>query len=92
MKAIALVIVHSGFADIAAPEHVDVRVIDQDNIEAGDAPPEIPRGIGFEHELDRSGMEEGKDYTWEDRRISGERRVKSVDAGAYLRRVRQRRT
>ena len=92
MKAIALVIVHSGFADIAAPEHVDVRVIDQDNIEAGDAPTELPRDVGFDFLVAESGMEEGKDYTWEDRRISGERRVKSVDAGAYLRRVRQRRT
>lgn len=66
MKAIALVIVYRGVAEVVAPDHVDVRVIDQDNIGAGDAPPEFPRGVGWEHELARSGMEEGKDYTWEE--------------------------
>lgn len=65
MKAIALIIVHGGVADVAAPAHVYVRVIDQDNIGAGDAPPALPRGIGFEALVAECGMEEGKDYIWE---------------------------
>ena len=65
MKAIALVIVSGGVADFCAPPHVDVRVIDQDNIGAGDPPAELPRGIGFEELLAGTSMEEGKDYVWE---------------------------
>lgn len=65
MKAIALVTVSGGVADVSAPEHVDVRVVDLDNIEAGDGPTELPRGIGFEALVAEAGLEEGKDYTWE---------------------------
>ena len=65
MKAITLVIVHGGVADVAAPAHVDVRVIDQDNIAAGDGPTELPRDIGFEALVEEAGMVEGNDFVWE---------------------------
>ena len=65
MKAIALVHVQGGVAYTQAPDHVDIRTIDSDNIKAGDPPVELPRGIGFEKLVEFEGLEEGKHYVWE---------------------------
>ena len=65
MKEIALVIVHGGVAYVAAPKHVDVRVIDQDNIKAGDEPTELPRNVGFEFPNDW-----GRTFTYHDAPLS----------------------
>lgn len=65
MKAIALVVVCGGVAEAYAPEHVDVRVIDLDNIQGGDEPGGLPVGIGFEELAVEAGLEAGKDFTWE---------------------------
>lgn len=66
MKAIALVVVSGGVAYAYAPEHVDVRVIDQDNLEQGfDAPDNLPQGVGFEELAAEAGLEIGKDFNWE---------------------------
>jgi len=63
----ALVIVHGGVADVAESSACDVRVIDQDNIEAGNPPTELPRGVGFEALVAAcSGLTEGEDYVWVD--------------------------
>ena len=48
MKAIALVVIRCGVAEVYEPRHVDVRVVDLDNIKAGDGPGELPAGMGFE--------------------------------------------
>lgn len=47
-KAIGLVVVLGGVAEVHAPRHVDIRVVDIDNIKAGDEPLELPAGVGFE--------------------------------------------
>lgn len=65
MKAIALVVVRGGVAEVYAPEHVDVRVVDLDNIESGDDPEPLPPGIGFEELAEGAGLEPGKDFAWE---------------------------
>ncbi len=62
MKAIALVVVYRGVADVYSPDHVDVRVVDLDNTEAGDDPPVIPTGVGFEDLCDRAGLVNGTHY------------------------------
>ena len=48
IPAIALVVVRGGVAEVCEPPHVDVRIVDLDNIEAGDPPVDLPAGIGFE--------------------------------------------
>ena len=65
MRAIALVTVSGGVAETFTPEHVDARVIDLDNIKAGDDPVELPRGIGFEALVEEAFLEAGTHYTWE---------------------------
>ncbi len=77
MKAIALVIVAGGVADEVAPPHVDVRIVDIDNIKAGDSPPGLPRDVGFEDLVRRAQLIEGEEFTWEDRRSGDVRRVSS---------------
>lgn len=64
MKAIALIVVKGGVAYAYAPEHVDVRVVDRDDIEA-ETPYELPPGIGFEELAAEAGLEAGEDFTWE---------------------------
>lgn len=64
MKSIALIVVKGGVAYAYAPEHVDVRVVDRDDIEA-EVPYELPPGIGFEELAVEAGLEAGKDFTWE---------------------------
>ncbi len=67
MKAIALVVVSGGVAEVYEPEHVDVRVVDLDYIAAGEEPCFLPAGVGFEALVERTDLVEGKDYTWEQR-------------------------
>lgn len=63
----AIVIVHGGVGEVIEGQGADVRVIDQDNIAAGDPPMSLPRGEGFEALLARcSGLVEGHDYVWEE--------------------------
>jgi hypothetical protein len=65
MKAIALVVVMGGVAEEYAPEHVDCRIIDLDNITGpGDPIPELPAGMGFEELAERAGLEVGKDVVF----------------------------
>lgn len=64
MKAICLVVVAGGVAEEYTPEHVDCRIVDCDNIGAGDEPAELPRGMGFEALVERAGLTEGEDYVW----------------------------
>ena len=54
MKAIGLVVIAGGVADVFTPTHVDVRVVDIDNIKAGDPPVELPSDIGFEELVARA--------------------------------------
>lgn len=66
MKAIALVVVCGGVAEVYAPEHVDVRVVDLDNAMAGDdTNTGLPRGIGFEELAADAGLEVGDGFYWE---------------------------
>jgi len=63
--ASALVVVHEGVAESVESPSVYLVILDQDNIAAGDAPPELPRGQGFEELLTQmSGLKEGRDYTF----------------------------
>ena len=66
MKAICLVVVDGGVAYTYAPEHVDVRMVDADNIEAGDEPTVLPRGVGFEKLVEDAGLTEGPFFIWEE--------------------------
>lgn len=67
MKAIALVVVRGGVADVYAPEHVDVRVVDLDNISTGDDPEPLPQDVGFDELVEEAGLEAGLHYYWEGR-------------------------
>jgi len=58
MKAIGLVIVSGGNAEDYTPEHVDVRIVDLDNIKAGDPKVELPSGIGFEELVKKADISE----------------------------------
>ena len=66
MKAICLIVVTGGVAYSHAPEHVDVRIADLDNADAGDDLETLPRGVGFEKLVEDAGLEEGLDFEWED--------------------------
>ena len=68
MKAIALVVVLGGVAYTYAPDHVDVRIIDLDNIRDGDDPEPLPRECGFEELVNKAMLEAGTDYYWEGRK------------------------
>ena len=65
MKAIALVVVDRGSVDVYEPNHVDVRVVDLDNIKQGDDPTPLPPGVGFETLVLAAELVEGEDYVWE---------------------------
>lgn len=43
-----LVVVTGGVAEVYTWQHVEARVVDVDNIKAGDPKPVLPRGMGFE--------------------------------------------
>lgn len=65
MKAIALVVVRGGVAGVYAPEHVDVRVVDLDDINDGDDPVALPQGIGFDALAEEARLDAGFHYYWE---------------------------
>lgn len=67
MKAIALVVVRNGMAEVYAPENVDVRVVDLDSIRNGDDPEPLPQDIGFDDLVSEAGLEAGIHYYWEGR-------------------------
>ncbi len=56
MNAIGLVVVDRGCARTFAPLHVDLRLVDLDDIRRGDFPPVLPTGIGFEELATRAGV------------------------------------
>ncbi len=64
-RAPALVVVSGGVAETYAPAHVDVRLVDMDNIRTGDAPPTLPAGVGFERLCEEAGLEIGKEVMFE---------------------------
>jgi len=64
MKAICLVVIRQGVANTYAPQHVNVQIVDLDNIEAGDGPVELPEGMGFEVLVKEANLEENTDYRW----------------------------
>ena len=61
-KAVCLVVVSGGVAWVYAPEHVDCRVVDMDNIGAGDPPEELP-DIGFRELAAEAELVEGEHFT-----------------------------
>jgi hypothetical protein len=58
MKAIALVTVYGGVAEVCEPQDVDVRIVDLDNIKAGDPPVDLPAGRGFEELCTEAGLDD----------------------------------
>ena len=56
MKAISLTVVYKGVAETYAPEHVDARVVDCDNIDCGDGKVLLPKGVGFEELVKDAGL------------------------------------
>jgi hypothetical protein len=62
IPAIGLVVVSGGIAQDYAPPHVDIRIIDIDNIKAGDEKAELPRDVGFEELVKTAGVEEFVTY------------------------------
>ena len=60
--AIGLVVVSGGIAQDYAPPHVDIRIVDIDDIKNGEAKTELPRDIGFEELVKTAGVEEFVTY------------------------------
>jgi hypothetical protein len=56
--AIALVVVRGGVAEVCEPSDVDVRIVDLDDIKAGDPPVDLPAGRGFEKLCAKAGLDE----------------------------------
>lgn len=68
MRAICLVVVRGGVAEVYAPEHVDCRVVDLDDAEGWHGPHipnTLPRDIGFEALVAEADLIEGTDYVYE---------------------------
>ena len=63
-KSIGLVVVSRGVAQEYTPRHVDIRIVDLDNIDGGDSPEVIPADCGFEVLCDQAGLIEGKDFVY----------------------------
>jgi len=61
MKAVCLVVVSGGVAECYEPAHVDCRIVDLDNLRAGDKPVSLPASIGFEALAKRAGLKNGRD-------------------------------
>ena len=57
----ALVVVKGGMAEILEQEPTCIRIVDLDNIKAGDPPVDLPAGIGFEELVKKAGLGEGAD-------------------------------
>ena len=55
---VGLVIVFGGVAEVYEHKDVYIRVIDIDNIKAGDPIPVLPKGIGFEELVREAKAEE----------------------------------
>jgi hypothetical protein len=56
-KAAALVVVQGGVAYGYAPEHVDLQIVDMDNLNERDAPKTVlPSGAGFEELVSDAGI------------------------------------
>lgn len=79
-KAAALIVVSGGVAEAVAPEHVDVRIIDCDNIEAGDELEELPRGVGFEHLVEQAELRVGRDFNWEGEKPARLKGMEAIEA------------
>ena len=58
IPAIGLVVVSGGEAEEYTPEHVNVQIVDLDNIRAGDDRVKLPSGLGFEHLVAIAGIKE----------------------------------
>ena len=58
IPAIGLVVVRGGVAALFSPSHVDLRLVDIDNIKAGDEKETLPMGIGFEKLVSDAGIQE----------------------------------
>lgn len=58
IPAIGLVVVKGGVAELFSPSHVDLRLVDIDDIKAGDDKEELPMAIGFEELVDEAGIRE----------------------------------
>jgi phage FluMu protein Com len=63
-KAVGLVVVLGGVAYTYAPEHVDIRVVDMDNLEDPDEKTKVqlPAGVGFEHLVSEAEVVEYIDF------------------------------
>jgi len=66
MKAIGLVTVLGGVAYITQPEHVDIRLVDLDNVGEGGGPVRLPAGIGFEELAGLADLVVGVDVIFEE--------------------------
>lgn len=55
-KAIGLVVVQGGVAEPYAPEHVDLQVVDLDNLKDTGEKAYLPPGLGFEFLVDEAGI------------------------------------
>jgi len=62
VKARGLIVVNGGAAYDYMPPHVDVRIIDVDNIKAGDEKVKLPVGVGYEHLVNQAGIREYVDF------------------------------
>lgn len=54
---VALVVIKGGAAEILEHEPTCIRIVDLDNIQAGDPPVELPAGIGFEELVKKAGLD-----------------------------------
>ena len=58
MKAVGLVVVSGGVATVYEPAHVDVRVVDLDNLEGTGDKIILPPGVGFEELVNQAELGE----------------------------------
>ena len=57
MMAISLTVVYRGVAETYAPDHVDARVVDCDNLHRDGDTVLLPKGVGFEELVAQAGVE-----------------------------------
>ena len=58
IPAIGLVVVRGGVAESYTPRHTCVRIVDMDNLGAGEPLVQLPVGLGFEELVEEAGVEE----------------------------------
>ncbi|MFA5375905.1 MAG: hypothetical protein WC455_09200 [Dehalococcoidia bacterium] len=58
IPAIGLVVVKGGVAELFSPSHVDLRLVDIDDIKAGDEKVTLPMWIGFEKLVSDADIQE----------------------------------